>query len=280
MHIKKQIFKAGAFISTGRRLEPYAQRPTIICTLRRAGGVIPMHFRKIAHIDKSEVISGKYEGVLVIYDWSGNNILKEKTLALQLDVNADSITGLWIENGTDTVQILAEKKIDGLRFTKTKYLRADHYTMETPTQFNFEKAEIQVDKDKENITLTGNIQMYSPETMEPERPMYISLKRITVNNSNEDIPASNLKRFVVYPIPFSDELNISFIQTKTDDDVSIGIYNTAGECVYLYPAGNLPLGEQHIILKPTIEAGTYIIRLISGKHSEQAVVICNGRNKI
>ena len=241
------------------------------------GNVIPMHFRKIAHINKSDIISGTYDGVLVIYDWSGRNILKEKSLTLQLNVNADSVTGLWIENDTDTVQIFAEKKPDGLRFTKTKHLRADHYTMEAPTQYNFEKAQIQVDKDMDNLTLTGNIQMYSPETMEPERPMYISLKHITVNNNNSE---SKSKQFVVYPIPFSDELNISFIQTESDNDVSIGIYNTAGDCVYLYKAGKLPLGDQRIILKPTIEAGTYIIRLVSGKQSEQTIVICNGRAKL
>ena len=86
-----------------------------------------MHFRKIAHINKSDIISGTYDGVLVIYDWSGRNILKEKSLTLQLNVNADSVTGLWIENDTDTVQIFAEKKPDGLRFTKTEHLRADHY---------------------------------------------------------------------------------------------------------------------------------------------------------
>jgi len=115
--------------------------------------------------------------------------------------------------------------------------------------------------------------MYSSETMEPERPMYLSLRK--ANSETPEIIKTTVEDLKVYPVPFGNELNLSFMQTE-EVSVKIGIYNYLGACVYLYDAGKLPVGEQHFVIKPQLPSGTYIVKLITENRSSQVVVISNG----
>jgi len=236
---------------------------------------IPPKFAKVKHLDFGEDINGSFEGLLVTYDWSGKNIIRETPLILNLVSDGKTVEGEWIE-ASDTVLLKAEKESGSLRFIDMHHYRNDHYNnANDPVLFRFEQAEMQITDDGQETTLIGNIRMYSPESMEPERPMYLSLQKANAGITNIT-PITQIEDLRVYPIPFYHELNISFVQAEKEL-VKIGIYNDLGACVYLYDAGRLPEGEQHLILSPLLPAGTYIVKLFAGKHSSQVIVLSNGK---
>lgn len=230
---------------------------------------------QIQHLHPGMNINGSYEGLLVTYDWSGKNIIRETPVVLNLVSDGKTVEGEWIEAG-DTVSLKAEQEADKLRFIDTRQYRSDHYTTDSPEMFRFEQAEVQITSDEEWTSLAGTVRMYSPESMEPERPMYLSLRKANANTSiTANLTVNGLR---AYPIPFTSELNISFMQLE-EEGVQIGLYNYSGVCAYLYNAGRLPAGEQHLTLTPLLPAGTYIVKLFAGKSSSQVIVVSNG-NKL
>jgi hypothetical protein len=115
--------------------------------------------------------------------------------------------------------------------------------------------------------------MFSPESMEPERPMYLSLRK--ANAGTSILPETAAGGLKAYPVPFTGELNISFT-LDGEEPVRIGLYSYSGACVYLYDAGKLTAGEQHLAVSPALPAGTYIVKLFAGRQSAQAIVVSNG----
>ena len=109
--------------------------------------------------------------------------------------------------------------------------------------------------------------MYSPQTMEPNQPMYLNLKKADVT------PISSTKsRFYVYPNPFSEGINVSFYQQK-EEKVSIQISTLNGKAVYQADLGKYPQGQQDITLSLNLQPGAYILRLTTGKTTQQSVII-------
>lgn len=235
---------------------------------------VPLQYTRVEHLNPGKNIDGVYEGLLVTYDWSGKNVIKETQVSLNLVSNGNNVEGVWIELGCDTVLIKAEQKADKLKFIDTRQYRTDHYTENEPVLFRYDKAVIQVTTDISGTSLIGNLKMYSPETMEPERPMYLSMRK--VNSDTAAISKNAVEGLKAYPVPFGNELNISFIQVE-EESVRLGIYNYLGECVYFNEVGRLPMGEQHLVITPILPAGTYIVKLTTGKRSSQISVLSNGK---
>jgi hypothetical protein len=125
---------------------------------------------------------------------------------------------------------------------------------------------LQIVQDDTASFLTGNLQMYSPETMEPNQPMYLSLRKVT----NTTLETS--ERFSVYPNPFEDGLNISFYQVEFSA-VQVAVFTTSGQRVYLESLGTLPEGQQDITLKLSLKAGVYVLKVFTGKKAYQTVVV-------
>jgi hypothetical protein len=148
--------------------------------------------------------------------------------------------------------------------------------------FNFENAEMQIVESEDGISLNGNLTMFSPHSMEPERPMYLSLRRAAAGeNSGQDgnsrsAPAATALK--AYPVPFTGELNLSFTHTG-EGRVQTGIYDFAGACLLMYDAGIMPAGEQRLTLDASLPAGIYIVKLITAARSEQAVIISKGKKQ-
>jgi hypothetical protein len=233
---------------------------------------VPMQYAQVRHLNPGMDINGSYEGLLVTYDWSGKTIIRETPVVLNLLSDGKTVEGEWIEAG-DTVSLKAEQEADKLRFIDTRQRRADHYTADNPALFRFEQAEIRVTADESGTSLAGTIRMFSPESMEPERPMYLSLRK--ANNETSITPETAAGELKAYPVPFTNELNISF-SMEEEEQVRIGIYSYSGACVYLYDAGRLSAGEQHLTVSPSLPAGTYIIKLYAGRRSSQVIIVSNG----
>ncbi|ASW75001.1 hypothetical protein IQ37_00005 [Chryseobacterium piperi] len=96
------------------------------------------HYVRIEHkLPGQSIITGDYNGYLLQYDWSGQNIVDSKSLNLHLADNNGILTGTWTEEGTDSVAVQASLEADSLRFSNTQYRRKDHYSPDTAILYNF-----------------------------------------------------------------------------------------------------------------------------------------------
>ena len=230
---------------------------------------IPATFARTRAIQKDMDLNGIYQGVLVTYDWSGQHIINETPLQLSLQTDGNMVQGEWLTD-TDTLWVNATLKNGTLHFENTQIHSTDHYFPEEPVLYKFTDAEIQAVAS----SLTGDIRMYSPQIMEPQRPMYLSLHKVgaTGGNNKTELNDPNMR---AYPNPFSDKLNLAFTLSETAN-VKLAIYDYSGRNVYMTELGRLQAGEQRFSLMPNLAQGAYIVKVFAGKQTFQVIVVKEG----
>lgn len=232
---------------------------------------VPTTFARTRAVQKDMSLNGVYQGILVTYDWSGQHIISETPLQLSLQTEGNRVQGEWMTD-TDTVWVNATIKDGILHFENTQMHSKDHYLPEEPILYQFTEAEIQAVAS----SLTGNIRMYSPQLMEPQRPMYLSLYK-TRASGIEDTRKDN-KYIKAYPNPFSDNLNLAFTLSE-NADVKVAIYDYSGRNVHMTALGTLQAGEQRFSMTPNLEQGVYIVKVFAGKETFQVIVVKEGGQK-
>jgi hypothetical protein len=208
--------------------------------------------------------------MLVTYDWSGKIVLKETPLTINITTDKDQVMAEWKEEGTDTITVKGLWKEQALTFTDAKQGRRGHYNAGSKVLWNFTDAQLQLLQDDSASYLVGNLQMFSPQTMEPNQPMYINLRK--TSQAVSTVVPSAQRGFYVYPNPFNEGLNISFQQDKAGP-VSVVMLTTSGEKVYSTALGKYPQGQSDITLTLDLKPGAYILRLLTAGKQQQTVVI-------
>jgi len=233
----------------------------------------PTKFKRIPHLKtiKDKQIDGTYEGVLVTYDWSGTHIIKESPFSLILHSDGNTVNAEWQEQGVDTILVQALWADTCLQFTKAEQGRNDHYNTSRKVKWNFTNARLQLLNDSTGSYLAGNIQMFSPETMEPQRPLYMNIRKIQSVDSKA-ITNLNIDKFAVYPNPFLEGFNIDFYQTN-ESDVYGSIYTSSGKCILNSNLGHFIIGKQKILLNINLNSGMYIFKLTTGSKEYQTIIL-------
>ncbi|MBQ8361390.1 MAG: SEL1-like repeat protein [Bacteroidaceae bacterium] len=229
---------------------------------------VPTVYARIKPVQKDSDLAGIYQGILVTYDWSGQHILSETPLQLILQTDGERVQGEW-QTETDTVQLNATFKDGILHFENTQMKTYDHYSPTAPVLYEFTEAKISAFAS----SLTGNLRMFSPQTMEPQRPMYISLHKVGTTTVAEDKEAHTVVK--AYPNPFSDKLNLA-LTLQESCNVQIAIYDYSGRNVYMTDMGDVAVGEQRFVLTPNLSQGVYIVKAFAGKRTYQVIVIKKG----
>lgn len=212
-------------------------------------------------------LSGSYYGCLVVYDWSGNHIIKEKPLMVELNVKNKKINGTWCE-GKDTVAFQAKLSDNGkLLFNKGAIKTSARYSKSGSELFRFKNADVCL----ENNSLLGSIRFYSVSHKEPERPMYICLHKKNTNVA-DSLGNGNVK-LRAYPNPFSGQITIGFDLPENVSSARVGLYSQTGMNLYLAELGMLETGKHSFNLQPQVPDGLYVIRVTAGKYSYQTIVI-------
>lgn len=214
----------------------------------------------------SQEVAGQYQGVIVTYDWSGKNIIEEKPLAVDLTVLGDSVAGLW-EQGLDTIPFTAKLTPEGvLHFGDVTAQLYDRYALSGRSTYRFDMA----DFNYQTGTLTGQLRLYSLSEMEPERPMYVSLRKATAEELTEEEIRSSLK---AYSSPSTDQVILKFILAEDVPAVRISFFNRTGLNVQNFTYGYLPAGECTLTLSPSLSDGAYTIRVLAGNQQYQTVIV-------
>jgi len=215
----------------------------------------------------SKVMTGYYQGLLVTYDWSGNYVISEKPLFVNMSVARDTATGIWIQ-GKDTVEFAAEVGIDGsFNFEGTEKSLFDRYSPSFTSHYRFEK----VDMNYHRGYITGQLRLYSLDEMEPERPMYISLHKEGATEDGYD--EAEYAKIVAYSDPYSDRITLKFELSQAVPSANISIYDRTSLNVGNYKCGSLNAGINSVVITPNLKDGYYVINVVAGSQKFQAVIV-------
>lgn len=136
--------------------------------------------------DSDLFLEGEWKGEILIYDWSGKEIVFKKSVStvitqngylLQIDWNSNlthnSSKGIVLGNNVnfETLQLVTEDALGG-------------YTLKNVSNLSL------ILKHTDCCTyISGNVETYLPEKKEPGPPTFIVLKRIkNVSETSSDIP--------------------------------------------------------------------------------------------
>jgi hypothetical protein len=224
----------------------------------------------VSHIPLNrQVLAGRYEGVVVTYDWSGEWALKETPLTLGLEVTtaADTVKGSW-QMGTDTIGFHARLSDDGtLHFDKTERALEERYAPGFWAHFRFEQAAVNYRQGM----LTGRLRLYSLDEQEPGRPMYVSLRQ--TERADGGSPEDEFLNIVAYVSPNQHTVTLKFELPEDVPSAQVGFYNQNGLKLSEHAYGALPAGVTTLTLHPSLTPGYYAIRVQAGTHLYQTLVV-------
>jgi hypothetical protein len=212
-------------------------------------------FNKVQQkLASSEVISGEYTGWIIQYDWSGEHAVSSKRLKLNLGARDNNLSGKWIEDVNNSIDITATLASDSVIFKNTQYRRKDHYSPDSAILYNFGKARLNLVQTKDSVFLAGNLEMFSPQRGEPSKPLFIALSR--------KLPPVKKLVAKVYPNPFSNVLNVSFNLLESTK-IEVQLITLTGTILYRNTAGQLEPGW-YMLPIPTENTtpGFYLVKLL------------------
>jgi len=226
-------------------------------------------FQKIEVNNSSKVVTGEFEGYLIRYDWSGQYAISSSKLQLKLFNQNGQLSGQWIENDTINLRLNAHLNSSSIVFNDMEYNRKDHYNMKKGKNYSFKNANLQWSQNKDTMFLIGNIQMFSIKQNEPDKPIFISLKRYVGKpdvTKGEITTLTPLKDEVnAYPNPFVNTITVDFV-LKQKSDVQIHLETLDGRIVYEKKSGMLESGAYTFPLYlKNLSSATYLLKVFYGK---------------
>lgn len=239
-------------------------------------------FNKYAKVENklpAAEIEGDYNGYLIKYDWSGQHITATYQLKLLMEYKNDSLKGYWIEDDSIVVPFNALLTPKALVFNSMEYRKTEHYYPSTPRRLNFEKGKLQFLNINDTVYLIGNIQMFSKDSKEPERPQYLVLTKtqkgksmdlISLHNEDGSLISDNTLR--AYPNPFNSSFTIDF-SLKETCNVHTAIFSQQGKMVYSNPSSLLSAGNYTLPIQINLAAGSYVLKLYCGKRVISKIMI-------
>lgn len=225
-----------------------------------AGNPAPEIYRKIGHQMTADM-SGCYSGTLITYDYSGKYVVGQKPLSIEISITGDEADICWMEEDKEPVTLHGISNDSLLVFNKAVYCRSDHYSRFTPISWEFVSSAFAAETENGKSMLHGNLQQYSPETKEMERPMYfVAEKTSAIISHKESSEALNL---CVTPNPFQDVIHVSFVLPQSEE-CCLRLYSANGILVMDKALGTLKEGSHNVELTPEIFPGAYVLRLSCG----------------
>lgn len=218
-------------------------------------------------IDKNTNLSGTYKGVIVTYDWSGKQIVKEEDLAVTFSKVGDSYNGIWMQ-GSDTLAVNASLGADGiLRFADTHFYMSDRYFEDTKIESQFQDASLAL----VGPSLTGSLRLYSLTEREPQRPMYLSLSKPMGDSRSED---PNYCYMAAYPVSGTDKIEVRFLLPKEVNNASVCLTDQSGLYVKSYNTGALNAGQQRFTISTKLKKGLYVVNMKANElHGQTTIVL-------
>lgn len=217
----------------------------------------------------ASMLNGFYRGILAIYDWSGKFMLCEKPIEMFFSqiANGKFDGGLKLDN--DSIPFVATLSETGnMKFSAENLHMEERYINGQKVNYRIDEAMLDIWQDK----IVGKLNLYSLKLKEPERPMYLELKR--ADNKVCDLE-SCMNTVVVSPNPFLHDINASF-ELGEDCEVSVRIYNRSGLLAFKENLGFLEAGKHKVSITPKLKNDMYVLHIKAGQQVFRAIIVKNG----
>ena len=256
---KKENDRAIDFI-TGGKIDKVTGKTKKVNVSTTADALAPTKLTKEKRKEKDKTngkeknIEGLWKGKLVVYDWSGNEVVDEQKLELYLDPKDNTLLGSWTQDDSISIRIEGTRNDSCWTFTNSAYNKANR------RNWQIRQARLALTGSGNKAYLTGLVERYVLTTKEPDRPAFVVLekvgnsKKIATVNDNETY--SNA--ITVSPNPFDGQLNLQLTLTKAQSG-TIEIYDQAGRRVYTGSKAGFEKGANYQLLSPNLVNGTYTI---------------------
>ena len=205
-------------------------------------------------ITSPNLLLGNHSGVLIVYDWSGKNVIKEMPVSFSLSLKNDSAYGEMFLNN-QKVLVSAQVSTNGaLKLKNSKIYLNEYYSGVAPIEYQIDHLCFE----QLGNRICGKLALYSMELREPERPMYIEIFQNSVSTTQVDNSETSI---FVNPNPFDSEFIATF---KSDVDIpsaEVRIFNQSGVLVFRQNIGALNCGINKVHLSPNLESGLYVLNI-------------------
>lgn len=213
-------------------------------------------------------LSGKYKGVLVTYDWSGNQVVRNEIIEIYLSKSGNDYHGIWIQ-GSDTIPVTGKLTDDEkLSFSDTRINLTDRYRNNSKINCVFDDATLAL----VGSSLTGSLRMFSYTDNEPLRPMYLALSK---ENNNEAEKNPYFCEIESYPIPGTGQIEVRFVLPQNVTGATVSITSQNGLFARSYKLGSLNAGQQRLTISTNLNKGVYIINVKADKFYGQSTILLN-----
>lgn len=229
---------------------------------------IPDTFQKVKQQAIKRNIGGSYTGHLLRYDWSGQNIISNTPIQVDLKQDGKELSGEWKETAGDTTVFAAKILDDAIVFHDSKIDRTEHFYKDTIASYDFKQARLQLLETEESLFIVGNLQLFNTKERENEKPMYLILEKKQDTTENHEIISS----VVIHPNPVVNNFNLSFTLAQ-DADITLSIYNISGTPLYNEQWYNVAAGQQTKTLNLNAPPGYYLLRLTYGSEIKTTLLI-------
>lgn len=233
-------------------------------------------FSRVFEKSNESNLNGRFVGHLIRYDWSNTYAVSESELTLELTAKNNMILGRWLENNQDSIRLNTTIIPSGLKFQKTFYKKADHYSMGKKYKYIFDEMDLKFSETTDSIFIEGQVKMFSVNRNEPEKPIYIYLAKAKAGDNiqlENELTTEISNTLSVYPNPFSDIVNIGFSIAQSSK-VQIKFLSSNGKEVLISKQALLDKGTYRIpINSSTFNTGMYVVQLIIGDKVETSKAI-------
>jgi len=228
---------------------------------------VPTEMPTIVPYLPEQDISGSYNGVLATYDWSGEYLIAQSPLSVVVNSYNDTLNGLWIQ-GTDSIAFTAKIDSQGvIHFNNTTAELYDRYSSDFHSRYCFEHVELNYAAE----VITGDLRLYSLTEMEPERPMFVCLRKSDGAESQDT--DERYTKLYAYSSPSSRQITLKFELAEDVPSVAISFYSRTGMNILNYKYGYLGAGECILMLSPDIPDGYYTIHVTAGKNQLSTIIV-------
>lgn len=231
----------------------------------------PEVFKKVKQAPITTTISGKYNGNLLRYDWSGQNIISTTPLEIDLQQDGKQLSGEWKETAGDTVNFSAQIQEDAIIFKDSKIDRTEHFYQGKLNSYKFKEAKLQLLQTDESLFLVGNLQLYNIQERENEKPMYLIVEKKQPRTIITEA-SKILSNVVVYPNPFYSSFELSF-DLAQNMDVTASIYSLSANLLSTTKWNNLEHGKQSKTISLNAPSGYYLLKLNYGQEVKISILI-------
>ena len=268
----RQLLNRSALLSFRPAIEELC-RPYPENYLHETNESVPATMPDIApEVNDTSLIYGRYQGFIVMYDWSGRYIIGEKPVTVQIDrYGVGKALGVMVLGG-DSVDFKADVTPDGrLLFSDGRLLLNERYNPGRKVKYKMESATLDVWQDR----VLGRLCLYSLKLKEPERPMYMELSRNTLQNDILTTEEERFTRIYATPNPFDNDFTATF-ELKDPCVPQVRIFDQSGVLVYSSSLGQMESGRHQVNLMPNVKKGTYVLNIKAGTHVLRTIIVKKG----